>query len=198
MSRGAKLLIILGVGGGLLVLLCCGGLIGFGVYVAGGMSQDPGVVEEKTQEMAKIEVPEGLKPKMSFDMKVPFYGRFMLWVIYVDEETDSLLMLFTVANASGSEDPQEMRRALDQSLRQQGIEEQEDIDVDETSTKDVEIRGQTVTFTVSKGVGRESGNKRIQVMGVFQGEDGPVFLMLNADAEKYSEEQVIEMLESIE
>ncbi|GAF72861.1 unnamed protein product [marine sediment metagenome] len=198
MSGGAKLLIVLGVGGGLLVLLCCGGLIGFGVYMAGGMSQDPEVVREKTGEIAQIEIPDGLDPKMSFDVKFPVKGRMMLWTVYLDEGTESVLVLFALAAASASGDQEEMRRAMDQSLQQQGMGEQEGITVEESHTKEVEIRGETATFTIAKGVGEESGRPRIQVTGVFQGETGPAILMLNADAEKYTEEQIVEMLDSIE
>jgi hypothetical protein len=197
MSGGAKVLIILGVVGGLLILLCCGGIVGFGIYVAGGASQDPDVVKEKTAEIAQIDVPEGLEPQMSFDMKFPFYGRWMLWVVYVDEDSKSVLALFTLPQASASANPEEMRRAMDQSLQQQGMGKREGIRIQESSKKEVTIRGQTVTFTIAKGVGEESNAPRIQATGVFQGEAGTVMLMLNADAEKYSEEQVVAMLESI-
>ena len=200
MSRGAKVLIGLGVGGGLLILLCCGGVIGLGIYFGTNlMSDDPAVVAAKTDEIIQIEIPGGLEPKMSFDMKVPFSGpRLMLWTVYIDEETESVLVLFALEGASASQDQEQMRRQMDQSLRQQGMGGQEEITIQETYTKDVEIRGQPVTFTIAKGVGEKSGNPRIQVMGVFQGEAGPVILMLNADAEKFTEDEIIEMIESIQ
>lgn len=197
MSGGAKLLIILGVGGGLLVLLCCGSVIGFGIYMAGGASQDPNVVAAKTAEIAQIEIPDGLDPQMSFDMKFPFYGRFMLWTVYVDEETDSVLALFTMPAASMSDDQEEMRRAMNQSLQQQGMRGQEGISIQESYTKDLSIRGENVTFKIAKGVGDESGVARIEVTGVFPGKTGTAFVMFNANAEKYTEEQIVKMLESI-
>ena len=200
MSGGAKLLIILGVGGGILVLLCCGGAIGTMVYMGTSMVSDkPDVVVAKTDEIIQIEIPDQLEPKMSFDFKVPFSGqRVMLWTVYLDEETQSVLILFAMQNASASGDPEEMRRAMDQQLSQQGMGGQEEIRIEESYTKDVEIRGEKATFTISKGVGEDSGKPRIQVMGVFKGETGAVILMLNVDAEKYTEEEVIEMLDSIE
>ena len=200
MSRGAKLLIVLGVGGGILVRLCCGGGIGVMYYFGTSMvSQDPAVVASKTDEITEIKVPDGLEPKMSFDFKNPFSSqRLMLWTVYVDEGTESVLVLFALAAASVSGDQEEMRRQMDQSLRQQGMGDQEDITVEESYTKEVEIRGETATFNIEKGVGEKSGRPRIQVTGVFQGETGPAILMLNVDAEKYTEEQIVEMIESIE
>jgi hypothetical protein len=198
MSGGAKLLIALGVGAGLLVLLCCGGLIGVGVYVASGMNKDPQVVQEKTDEIAQIEIPDGLDPQTSFDMKIPFSDQRMIWTVYVDKETESTLVLFAFGGTSAPQDQEEMRRQMDQSLQQQGMGEQEGITIEKSYTKVVEIRGQTATFTINKGVGKKSGAPRIQVIGAFQGEIGPVILMFNADAEEYTEEEVIAMIESIE
>ncbi len=199
MSGGAKLLIILGVGGGILVLLCCGGGIGMMVYMGTSMISDkPDVVVAKTDEIIQIEIPDGLEPKMSFDVKFPIYGRIMLLVAYADEESSSFLALFTLEKASASQNQEQMRRQMDQQLRQQGMGGQEEITIEESYTKDVEIRGETATFTISKGVGEDSGKPRIQVVGVFQGETGAVILMVNVDAEKYTEEQIVEMIESIE
>ncbi len=200
MSRGAKLLIILGVGGGLLVLLCCGGVIGYFVYYgASMMSNDPAVVAAKTDEITQIEIPDGIEPKKSFDVKVPFSDeRLMLLTAHTDEETGSLLALFSLADASASQDQREMERVMGDLLRQQGIEEPEEIAIDQSYTKEVEIRGETATFTIEKGTGMESNTPRIRVKGVFQGKTGPVFLKFSADAEKYTEEQIIQMIESIE
>ena len=123
MSRGAKLLIVLGVVFGILILLCCGGGIGTMVYMGTSMVSDkPDVVVAKTDEIIQIEIPDQLEPKMSFDLKVPFSGkRMMLWTVYLDEETESVLILFALENASASGDPEEMRRAMYQQLRQQGM-----------------------------------------------------------------------------
>lgn len=200
MSRGAKLLIALGVGGGLLVLACCGVGIGTMYYFGTSMvSQDPAEVVAKTDEIAQIEIPDQLKPAMSFDMKNPFSGqRLMLWTVYVDEGTNSTLVLFAFGSMGASQDQEEMRREMDKSLQQQKMGGQEEINIEETYTKDVEIRGEKATFTITKGKGKKSGDPRIQVMGVFKGESGPVMVMLNADAEKYTEEQIVEMIESIE
>jgi len=200
MSGGAKLLIALGIGLGILVLLCCGGILGVGYYFSAKvMSPDPEVIAEKTAEITQISIPDGLQPKMAFDMKVPFSGqRLMLWTVYLDEATDSTLVLFAFGEGTVPPNQDQMQRQMDQSLRQQGMGNREPITIKESYTKQVEIRGQQVTFTIAKGVGGKSGAPRIQVTGVFQGQTGPVMLMLSADANKYTEEQIVKMIESIQ
>jgi hypothetical protein len=202
MSTAAKILIALAVLMGLCVLLCCGGVMGLGFFAQRfaqqAISQDPGVIAAKTGEITQIEIPDGLQPAGSFDMNVPFVGRMMLWTIYEDKQSNSSLVMFTVGERFASQTQDGMRQTMDQSLRQQGQAGQEQIQDGESSTKQIEIRGQQATFTVIKGKGQDSGAPRIQVVGFFQGETGPAMLMFDGDAEKYSEEQLIEMLESIE
>jgi hypothetical protein len=199
MSGGAKLLIGLGVGLGILVLLCCGGVIATVYYVSTKvMSDQPQVIAEKTKEITQLEIPSGLQPRMSFDMTVPFFNRrLMLWTLYSDERTDSILVLFAMGNASAPRDQAEMQRLIDQALQQQHIPKPEAIKVKETHKKEVQIRNQTATFTISEGVGEKSGKPRIEVRGVFQGEPGPVMLWMNADAKKYPEKEIDKMLDSI-
>jgi hypothetical protein len=61
-----------------------------------------------------------------------------------------------------------------------------------------EIRGQPATFALMKGTGDQSGSERIQVVGFFRGKQGDAMLMLDVDTEKYSEEDIVEMIDSIE
>lgn len=195
MGRAAKVLIALGVGLGLLCLLCCGGVVFFFMRT---VSTNPATVVAKTGEITQIDIPSGLKPKASFDMTVPFSGtRMGLWTVYADDATKSQLVLFALGDMANQGDPEEMRKGMEQSLEQQGMKGPQKIDVTESYTKEVEIRGEKATFTISKGTASGSDSPRIQVVGVFKGETGPAILVFDADAEKYPEEDVIKMIESI-
>lgn len=202
MSTGAKVLIVLGIVFLVLLVLCCGGLMLSGYFMqrwASDMaSDDPATIVEVTNGITQIEIPEELEPTASIDMKVPFSDQtIMVSVVYQDEETGSVLILASMGDAFGSENQAQMRRSIDQSLRQQGMGDQEDMVIEQSYQKDVEIRGETATFTIAKGVGKESKTPRIQVTGVFQGRSGPVMLIFNGDADKFSEDEVVQMLDSI-
>jgi len=202
MSTTAKVLIILCVVFGGLLVLCCGGmaLVGykFTSEMKESMSQDPQAIAAKTEEIARIDVPAGLAPQASFDMKIPLTDqRLMVWVVYADKKSDSMLMLFAMGETLAQQNQAQMRQSIDQSLQQQNMQ-QEQITVDESYTKELEINGQPATFVIQKGTGKDSQTRRIQVSGVFQGKTGPVMLMLNVDAEKFSEEEIVKMLESIQ
>jgi hypothetical protein len=90
-----------------------------------------------------------------------------------------------------------MRQFLDQATGQQSRQEPEGVNVEESQQKTIEINGQEATFTISKGTGQQSGNARIMATGTFQGKAGLTTVVVNVDAEKYPEEEVVKMLESI-
>jgi len=198
MSTRAKVLIWLGVGFGGLCLLCCGGLVWIGYHFANSVSQDPAEIATVTEEMAGIDVPDGLDPKMSMDMKVPISGqRIMAWVVYVDEESQSMLMLCGMGPDAGTQDPEQMQKQFKQSMQQQGMQQQQDMVTAQSETRELTVRGEPASFTFTTGV-TESGVPRIRVNGVFQGKTGLVILMVDADSEKYPEEQIVQMIEGIE
>jgi hypothetical protein len=203
MSTASKVLIVLGIVFGVACVLCCGGGIGFYFfaksYIADAISKDPVKIAAVTEDITLIEIPDELAPTVSINMKIPFTDQpVMVIVVYADKETDSGLVLVALGNELGSQDEAQMRRSINQQLRQQGLGEQEGILIEESYQKEVEIRGQPATFTITKGKGSESGTPRIGAAGVFQGKTGSVMLILNADAEKFPEEKIVEMIELIE
>lgn len=198
MSSGAKVLLILGIVFGCLFLLCCGGLFLTGWWMKSKISDDPAVVARVSDEIVRIDVPDGLDPAFSMDMKIPLTDQEFKVVVHADPDRESALVLVAVGGEMAEKDQREIRRSIEQSLRQQAIEGQEDIVIQESDDKRLDINGQPVTFKISKGVGRESRTPRIEVTGVFQGKNSPVMLMFNGEAEKYTEERLVRMLESIE
>jgi hypothetical protein len=202
MGTGTKVLLILLVVFGLLLLLCCGGLMLSGYYFASYMqkaaSDDPATVVATTEKITHIDIPAGLKPAFSLNMKVPFSERtLMIWAMYADKASDSTLVLAAMGEAMGSQNQTQMRQAISQSLQQQGLGEEENLTNQQQYTKQVEIRGQMTSFFITKGEGAKSHRPRIQVTGSFQGATGPAMLIFNGDAAKFPEAEVTKMLESI-
>jgi len=202
MSTGTNVLIALAVVFGALLVLCCGGAaVSFYFlqsYIAESFSDDPAKVAAITGEIAQIDIPDEFDPTASINMNVPFTGQsLMTAAVYADEESNSVLILAVLGEAFGAQNQAQMQQSVDQSLRQQGMGDQEEILIKESYQKEIEIRSQPITFTIAKGEGAESGTSRIQVTGTFDGRGGPAMLIIHADAEKFPEERIVEMIESI-
>ena len=202
MSGSMKTLLIVGIIFGLLVLLCCGGLVGFGVYMASyvsdAMSQDPAVISECTAQFVEMEIPPQFAPTMSFDMKIPISDEtLMVWVVYADESSNSMLMMASLGAMMQQQNQEDVRRQLEESMRQQGIGANEGIDESESLVKEIEVRGEPVPFNFTVGKNTNTGAQRIDAVGMFTGQTGPVMLILSADAEVIDEEAVVEMIKSI-
>ncbi len=198
LSCGCMLLIFAVVVGGLLVVLCCGGFGLIGWYAANSVSEDPDQVASVTRKIAQIDVPEGLEPTASCDFQIPFTdGTAMIWVVYVDQQTGSILTLGALTGMFAAADQDDMRQQIEASMDQGRLPRYEGIRDWEHYEKEVEVRGQQVSFSFAVGTDEDSGVKRIQVDGTFQGESGPVMFSFDGDAEKYDEQTIIKTLESI-
>ena len=203
MSTGTKVLIVLGIIFLVLVVLCCGG--GVAIFWAGAsymedaMSDDPEVVRRVTGEIVDIDVPEKLEPKMSMDFNVPFTDeRFMVMVVYGDQAEGSAVILASFGEAFAGQGEAQMRQQMEQSLREQGLGPDPNMGPQEVTEREIEVRGEPVKFVFATGVDSESGKQRIMVHGMFEGKTGPVMIMVFADPERLSEEEIVQMLESIE
>jgi len=117
--------------------------------------------------------------------------------VYADEATGSMLLLASFGEALQGQDQDQIAAQLEQSLRQQGVAREENVGPWERSTREIEVRGEPVSFDFSTGEVADSGKRRIEVTGTLEGADGPVLLTLSADAEKFPEEAIVEMIESI-
>jgi len=197
LSAGCIVLIVLAAIGGLVMLLCCGGFVAMGYYFKNTVSDDPAVIARVSAEIADIDVPGELKPKASFKMNVPFSDQqLMTWVVYLDEATQSTLVLGAFGEAMAGGNPEEFQRGLRQSMEQQGVAQEESAGEWDTHEREVTVHGEPATFFFATGED-DSGKQRIQVTGTFQGDRGPVMFTFSGDAEKYPEERITEVIESI-
>lgn len=199
MGTGCKVFLILGIIFLVLILLCCGGLMWFGSRVAKGFSDDPEVVRSVTDEMLGIDIPDGLTPGGSMEMDVPFVGNMMTFVIWNDTASQSMLVLAQMGPMfAEQQNQQQMQQQLEQSLSQQGQGAEFNVENYQASQREVQIRGEPVTFTIATGDDRDTGAPRIQVTGMIPDDDGPIMVMFTGDADVYPEDAIVEMLESIE
>ncbi len=202
MSSGMKTLLIVGIIFGVLILICCGGLVGLGLYmrsyVSDAMSEDPIVIAEHTAQFVDMEIPSQLSPTMSFDVTVPFSGEpIMVWVIYTDQPSNSMLMMASLGQMAAQQNQDQTRQQLEDSMRQQGFAAGEGVDEWERSVKEINVRGEPVEFNFGVGKNTDTGAQRIELSGMIEGKSGPVMIILSTDAEVIDEEAVVTMIESI-
>jgi hypothetical protein len=208
MGCGMKLLVLLGVVFLLLILLCCGGGFLLKGYFQRSAVKDPAEVEAVTAKIAAIEIPPPLKPAGGMSLEIPFIKKtLMLFAMYGDKPEgkadspaqDSTLVLFALGDAFRGQNQEQMRRSIQEALDKQGMQKQEveQLRNEQHSEKQVTIRGQKATFTITKGIGSKSKKPRMQVQGTFEGAAGPVLLLADVDTEQIGADKVLKMLDSI-
>jgi len=197
MSTGTKVLLILLVVGGVLVVLCCGGLIISGYYlksyVEKAASKDPAVVRQVAARIVPIDLPPDFQPEGSLDMSVPFS---MAFAVYADKATGSTVIMAEFGEMFQQNQAQ-MQAQLEQQMRQQGMARQKVPGSVSSRQKQIQVRGQPVTFTFAEAKEEGTGKTRLDVTGVLPGKQKTVMLMISVDAGKYDEARVTKMLESI-
>ncbi len=201
MSGTTKVLLVFGVGCGLILVLCCG-VVGIGgVWLARfaqqSLSEDPAKVIEATEEIVKIEIPDSLKPKAVFDLRVPFSGeRVMTWVSYEGPSAENHLVLGQFGAPLANIDDFESQ--MNQSMRDGGRQDREDLDIVESETYDTKIHDQDAHFKISKGAGRSSKKEFWEANGQFRGDGGPAILVIRVETDKFTKEQVLDIIKSME
>ncbi len=202
MSGAAKVLVGLGIGCGVMMVLCCGGFIALSVYFKQWLDQsiasDPAAVRQIGSEIARIEIPDDLQPAFAMDIKVPFTGQpIVKSASYADKASQSVLTLMAFSEMAGAPDQGQVQAQIQQELRNRGLRKDQPLSDRQSRERKIKVRGEEAVFTVAAGKDAGSGKSRLEVTGSFSGENGRVLLMIDADAEKYPEDRIVKMLESI-
>ncbi len=189
---GMKLfLIILAVVGGLTMLCCCG--IGITVYsVTPEIEENPALVKQDLARMLKIDLPEGFEPKRSFTMKL--FSFIAMDGVFVENSESGVIILMEFSGALAEN--KELQESFKQGLGESSSSDE--LKVEEQTIKEVTIGGETIEFKFIKGTDRNTNQEVRQVHGVLPGKNGPILFILSLAEEKWDEEQVMKMLESIE
>ena len=199
MSGSTKLLLGLGIGCGVLVLLCCGGFVGmsyyFGKSLQNAVTKDPAKIREITDKIVTIAIPESLPPVLAMEFVVPLVNMpFITWVQYGEEHGENMLGL---AQFNEQLDERQMRSQWQQSMQQNGQRGYDEIDVEMSETVEQEVNGQPASFNVAQGHDRNSKAEVWQVSGTFHGKGGPALLHIKVSAEEFTKDQVLDILKSM-
>ena len=203
MSGTTKVLLGLGLGCGFLMLLACGGMCVFFYYVQSyvkdASTQDPAKIRTLTNDIVTIEIPEGLEPKIGFNAKVPISNAPMgIAVVYADEKQHSTLMLIEIQIEIADQTKREQfQKQIEEGMEQQGHHQQKQFHVTESKPHETTIHSEPAKFTIAKGDDPSNKEELWQVTGEFKGLEGPTIFLFRAPLEDYTEEQIIEMLDSM-
>ncbi|NNJ28107.1 hypothetical protein [Alienimonas chondri] len=206
-GTAVKVIVGLLVGGGLLALLCCGGLF-WELSASGFTNPDvtPAGVRAKTDEMLVIDIPDDFTPEISMGGEMPF-ARWMgdfrmdLAAYGVPGGGQLMLMKLRIPNEGGDRQQMEaqMRQSMDQNSNNNGVR----VDVTTTETRTLTTAdGRDVEWQFSEGTGRSQQGADLgayhEIKGTFaDGTDVYILQLMIADDE-YDEAEIVSMLESIE
>ena len=165
---GLKIVLwILGIGGVLLGLGCGGCIVGSIFFVRSAVSNDPADVRETAQGITDLDPPNGYEPMFSanmFGVKVAGFG---------EEGQERILMLMSFPASMADE--AEMRRQMDQSLQQQGG--QNNLEEIESETRPYTICGEESQVRIAKARTPEGAEMR-QITAIFKGKGGSAAMLL--------------------
>ncbi|MCQ3936975.1 MAG: hypothetical protein DPW18_08020 [Chloroflexi bacterium] len=190
MSESKKIWIAFAVVG---VLCCCmaggayWGLNRFSKSIENMAKGDPTAIAEIQEEIAEFDIPSGYQPMA---MSLLMYDIF-----YLTPETpeDGPMIMLMQYGGMISANREEMERSLREAAEQQNP--QPGVSMQVVDSFETVIRGETVTVTVSEG---ETGVLTMrQWMAIFEGNNGPVILMIQGDTSAWDDQMLKDFIQSI-
>ena len=172
--------------------------VGIGYWATDLADHNCAVVRRNTAKITEIVIPSQFVPQFTYCTKIPLTGKPEMSVaVYGDEQGYCLLALagFDRASAENFEEGDFFGR-LDESLSRWGKDRQ-GVLPDRSREHARQIRGQKAVFRIVHGRGAGSGRRMISVEGVFRGQNGPAVLAIQANADKYVEDQLVQIVDSI-
>ncbi len=194
MSGGMKAFLINAAILGTLCVLCCG-IGGFFIYsFVPKMSTNPAEINAARDEMAKIELPAGFEPAQLFK-----FDNFMMTMIALGYKNPAIHGTITFAQMKLKVgDAAQRDQAMRQQLDRQGFGVPKFLTNAKAETKTIKIKGQDCNFVFKRGDDSVTKKKADQITGVFEGNHGPVSIMIEMDDSAYKADAIVKMLEKIQ
>jgi hypothetical protein len=198
MSGKKKLFLGLGIGCGVVLLLCCGGGVALVMVAMRSVhpSDNPKDVVALTKSITDIDIPAELEPAKSVRIEMP--GNMIpSWAVYEDKQASATLVV-AQSEIFRSQPQANIRQMMEPTFRQQGVALSEhELTNTKIDTRPRTIRGVQATFTIVEGTDTKTKKQRIQVTGVFPGKSASALLLLDADVDKLGKPVVVKMIDSI-
>ncbi len=175
--------------GGVGIIGCCG--VGYYLFMPKIVTK-PAQVDELVQEIAEVKMLPDFQGETGVKMNFWFMEMRMCRYAHTSRKGELQLMEMAMngANAGGNAE-------LEAQMQNQKQMEMKALNVKTTESREIEIRGQSATFTTVFGQDVSSKTEYYQVEGTFLGKNGPAKLMIQVEAEIWNPEAVSELLESL-
>jgi len=171
------------------MLGCCG--VSYYLFMPKIVTK-PAQVDAFLQEIADVKMLPDFKGETGVKMNFIFMEMRMCRYAHTSGKGELQLIEMSMNgnNAGGNAE-------LEVQMQKQKQVEMKALNVKTTESQDLEIRGQSATFTTVFGQDVSSKTEYYQVEGTFLGKNGPAKLMLQVEAEIWDAEAVTELLESL-
>ncbi len=209
-------------------------LRGAGVFFYGtakafqkGLTEDPAEVRAIADGITSIDIPAGLRPIGGLDLVVPVLGnRLMSIAIFEEGASEGTLFLAEFPIKLEDTDTKSLEKQMSDQMAGQRNGPQE-MDVRESRTLELTIRGKPAHFVIQKGTIRDraqphagmppnkpaekpdanaadktakkadGAREMVGALGAFQGKRGAALIVIQLDAQRFKEEDVEKILRSI-
>lgn len=186
---------IIGIAAGIIVLCVCAAVGGFYLLkprlaqIAEDLViEDPAEVQAMAEEMAAYTLPPGYEENMGMNM----FGVGQM-AFFTASDNRPMISFFEInPTFAGSEE--EMRAQMRQSFERQMNSRTSELT--QTEERSITIAGEETTLSVYEGTD-ESGRAVRQWLTLFQGNNGPVLVMIMGSVDGWNEAELTAFLESI-
>lgn len=193
-NRSRGVMLGLGIGCGVLLLLCCGGVAMLIWLFRSSTNQDPAAVRRIAAEIAEVPLPPEFEPKFSIDMWFGFKGERLKGAVFESKKQGVFMMGTYSAQMSDAEGEQLMEQ-MSGNFRMQDGGANEKLDIIESKTVKLSMRGKPASFKFAKVENTETKVRFWQVAGTFQGKQGPAMIKMIVPLGEYSDKDIMHMLE---
>ena len=196
---GSKVWLFLGLGCGFVLLLCCGGGVGFIFFAKSAMQvvADPAAAQQQANQIADFDLPGGFKAQSAVLVKNPLTGQaVMTVVVFSTDNNEPGIFLMEFGQLMANVDRGQLKTQMEQQMQQQG-QQMKKLEVAESRDVDVQIRGKPATFKIQKAQDPQTKQQFVQVEGVFEGKQGPAILFGQLKADGFTEDDAEKLVRSI-
>jgi hypothetical protein len=164
---GTKMFAVIGVGFAVVCVVACAGGYFMWQKVKNAVTDDPAKVQEISESVVDLDVPEGFEPQFGMDLKVA--GQGMTMAVYVEKKSQGSMWVMSISTPydPATANVENVKRDMENQQQQQQGQKQKVIELEEQEEIEKDVNGRLGKFLVGRGKD-EAGVDHIQVLGIFE------------------------------